>query len=261
MNNDVLRVEQRDAVAWVTLNRPDVHNAFNETLITAITEAFARIREADSVRVVVVSGEGRSFSAGADLAWMGRMVGFSEEENLQDARTAQRMFAAVAECPKVTIARIHGAAMGGGAGLAACCDIAVAAESVQFAFSEVRLGIIPGIIAPFVLQKLSMGAARALFVTGQRFGAAEALRLGLVQEVVSDNELDAAIDRTIADALQAGPQAVARAKHLLAAIDGKTPQEAAEETVAAIANARVSAEGQEGIHAFQEKRKPGWVPT
>ncbi len=247
-------------VARVTLNRPNVHNAFDNALVAELTEAFTRLSEECNVRVVVITGAGASFCAGADLAWMGRTAEYSREENVADARRLQQMFAALAECPKVTIARVNGSAMGGGGGLVAACDIAIAAEDAAFAFSEVRLGLAPGVIAPYVVQKIGTGAAWALFVTGEKFDAAEARRLGLVQQVVPTAGLDAAVSKTVQRALGAGPEAVAAVKRLLREIDGRPPGAVAGITAECIADLRVSAEGQEGIQAFLEKRKPGWTP-
>ena len=190
---------------------------------------------------------------------MGRMAGYGQAENITDAETLQQLFRTIAHCPKVTVARIHGAAIGGGAGLVAVCDVALAAPEAVFALSEVRLGLVPAIIGPYVLEKVGMGAARALFITGERFNAEEALRIGLVQQVVPADQLDAAIEKKLALARQAGPQAIATAKSLLRAIADKTPDEAAEITVECIANVRVSPEGQEGIRAFLEKRKPDFA--
>jgi enoyl-CoA hydratase/carnithine racemase len=258
MDYTCLLLNRTDPVAEVTLNRPDVHNAFNEMLIAELTDCFARLSGDAAVRAIVLRGAGPSFCAGADMTWMGKMAGYSWEENLEDARAAQRMFAAIAECPKVTIARVHGAAIGGGAGLAAVCDIAVAAEDAKFALSEVRLGLVPAIIGPYVVEKIGIGAARALFVTGERFGAEEARRFGLVHQVAPAAELDAAVQQKVDLILQAGPEAVATAKRLLRDIAGKTPQEAADITVECIASLRVSPEGQEGIRAFLEKRKPSF---
>ncbi len=184
-----LLVEERNGVAYVTLNRPQVHNAFDETLIQEITACFERLSDDTNVRAIVLRGVGESFCAGADLNWMRRMADYSEEENRADAAKLQRMFAAIAHCPKPTLARVQGAAIGGGAGLVAVCDIAIASSDTKFALSEVRLGLVPAVIAPYVLQKIGMGASRALFVTGERFGADEALRLGLVQQVVTDDYL------------------------------------------------------------------------
>lgn len=253
-----LLVEIVPPVARVTLNRPDRHNAFDETLIAELTDAFTRLGADPAVRAIVISGAGPSFCAGADLGWMARMAAATHDENLADGRRAQRMFQAIASCPKATIARIHGAALGGGSGLAAACDIAIAADDVKFAFSEVRLGLVPSIIAPYVVEKIGLGAARALFVTGERFPAAEAHRLGLVQQVVAPDALDAAVQRTIDAVLSSSPDAVAAAKRLLADIANNPPDEAADATVACIAARRASPEGQEGIRAFLEKRKPAF---
>lgn len=254
-----LLVETQNAVAAVTLNRPEVHNAFDEVLIAELTNAFTQLSGDSAVRAVVLKGAGPSFCAGADLAYMGKMAGYSQEENFADAQALQRMFAAIAHCPKATIARVHGAAIGGGAGLVAVCDLAVASEEAKFALSEVRLGLIPAVIGPYVLQKIGMGAARALMVTGERITAEEARRIGLALQVAPAAGLDAAIEQQLARIRQAGPEAIATAKRLLRAIAGKTPDEAADITAESIAALRVSPEGQEGIRAFLEKRKPGFA--
>lgn len=251
-------VETDGAVARITLNRPAVHNAFDDMLISELTEAVGQAGDNGAVRAIVLAGAGASFCAGADLNWMSRMADYSRVENIADARNLQAMLAAIYDCPKVTIARVHGAAMGGGAGLVAACDIAVASDQAKFAFSEVRLGIAPAVIAPYVLQKIGSGAARALFVTGDRFDAESALRVGLVQQVSSSDQLDSDIDDLIDSICKSGPNAIARTKELLRSIEGKTPAQAAEETIACIADLRVGAEGQEGIRAFLEKRKPGF---
>lgn len=254
-----LLIEEQDSTVSVVLNRPEVHNAFDERLIAGLTDCFRTLGARPDVRAVVLYGTGASFCAGADLAWMSRMADYTREENLADAKALEQMFAAIAACPKPTVARVHGAARGGGAGLAAVCDITVAASDATFAFSEVRLGIVPAVICPYVLRKIGPGAARALFVTGEPFSAGQALRLGLVQEVVSPEELHAAVARKTQMLLEAGPDAIAAVKSLLDAIAGKTPADAAAETVACIAERRVSPEGQEGIRAFLEKRKPSFV--
>ncbi|HLK60069.1 MAG TPA: enoyl-CoA hydratase-related protein [Chthonomonadaceae bacterium] len=259
MNPTCLTVTLRSAVAEITLNRPEVHNAFDEVLIAELTEIMTELCADAAVRAVVLRGAGPSFCAGADLGWMGRMAGYSHSENLADARAAQRMFQAIAHSPKVTIARVHGAAIGGGAGLVAVCDLAIADETAKFALSEVRLGLVPSIIGPYVLQKVGMGAARALFVTGERFGAADALRIGLVNEVVAADALDTAIERKLELVRQAGPEAIRTAKQLLRDIAGHTPDAAANTTVECIAALRVSSEGQEGINAFLQKRKPNFA--
>jgi methylglutaconyl-CoA hydratase len=245
-------------VATVTLNRPEQHNAFDDTLISELTDCFSRLNGDESLRIIVIAGAGSSFCAGADLEWMGRMVGYSHEENLRDAGKLQRMFATIAESPKVTIAKVHGPAIGGGAGLVAVCDVAVASHGATFAFSEVKLGIAPAVIAPYVIQKVGVGNARAFFVTGERFGSDVAARIGLVQEVEAFS-VDGAVNKKIESVLSAGPSAIAATKQLLREIAGRTPEEAADATVRAIAELRVSPEGQEGIRAFLEKRKPNFA--
>lgn len=252
--DDVVLLRQEGAVAYVTLNRPGVHNAFNEAVIARLTEIVTALSTNDSVRVVVFGGAGKSFCAGADLDWMRRMAGNSYEDNLADAHKARTLFEAIDSCPKTTIAMVHGAALGGGAGLVAACDIAIATEGTRFGFTEVRLGIIPAVISPFVVRKIGMGHSRALFVTGRRFEASEALSIGLIQRTVSADQLEAAAQETITDALQAAPDAVARAKALLQDLSA-----GAADTAAAIAAARASDQGREGLSAFLEKRKPEWI--
>ena len=256
--NTSLGVEIEGSIARITLNRPEVHNAFDGRLIAELTDCYVRLGTEASIRVIVLAGAGTSFCAGADLGWMRRMADYTEEENRADARKLQQMFTEIARCPKVTIARVQGAAIGGGAGLVAVCDIAISVPEAIFALSEVRLGLVPAVIAPYILEKIGAGAARALFVTGERFGAGTALRLGLVQHIVPAAELEMAVQQKADLACQAGPEAVAEAKRLLTAIVGQTPDETASATVACIAALRVSPEGQEGMRAFFEKRKPNW---
>jgi len=255
-------------VEYLTLNRPEVRNAFNETLIAELTDWAARTGEAagraggsDAVRAVVLTGAGKVFSAGADVAWMAKTVHYSEHENLRDATAASRMFAALDSLPVPLVGRIHGAALGGGAGLAAVCDIALAEEQTQFGFTEVKLGIVPAVISPFVLAKIGRSAARELFVTGARFSAARARDIGLVHAVVSTSELDAAIAHVVSEILAAGPEAIAAVKSLIRDVWGRPVEEAAEITTRVIAARRVSPEGQEGLKAFLEKRKPSWNKT
>ena len=259
MAYDYLKAELENAVFTVTLTRPERHNAFDETLIAEITDAITWANASPHVRVIVLRGEGASFCSGADLNWMKRVAAYSIEENEADARIMQVMFETIANSPKVVVARVQGAAIGGGAGLVATCDIAIAADDTRFAFSEVRLGIAPAVIAPYVLRKIGVGAARALFLTGERFGAAEAYRLGLVQNVVSSYELDAAVNDKITALLQCSPAAITRIKQLVDDIVFQELSHAAPMTVRAIAELRVSAEGQEGIKSFLEKRKPNYA--
>jgi methylglutaconyl-CoA hydratase len=250
------------AVERLTLNRPDVRNAFNEQVIAELTawagETSGAAARGD-IRVAVIAGAGKVFCAGADVTWMAQTVTYTEAENLRDATAMSRMFAAIDELPLPVIGRIHGAALGGGAGLAAVCDIVVAGEDAVFGFTETKLGILPAVISPFALAKIGRSAARELFLTGARFPAARAREIGLVHEVVPAAGLDAAVDRYVAELLTAGPAAIAAAKALIPLVSGKSTEETTAITAAAIAARRVSKEGQEGLRAFLEKRKPKWI--
>jgi methylglutaconyl-CoA hydratase len=250
---------RRDAhVEHVTLNRPDVRNAFNEVVVDELTRwAEATARDA-SVRAAVLSGAGRVFCAGADLAWMSKMVTCTHEENVRDADAAARMYGALDALPMPLIGRVQGAALGGGAGLAAICDVVVAAEGTVFGFTEVKLGILPSMIAPFVLAKIGASAARELFLTGVRIDAARAREIGLVHAVVPATELDTRIDQYVREILASGPEAIAAAKQLLRQIAGKPADAVRALTAEAIAARRASAEGQEGLKAFLEKRTASW---
>ena len=250
------------AVERLTLNRPEVRNAFNEHVIAELTEWAARTREAAAqhdIRAVVIAGAGKTFCAGADVNWMSKTVHYTEEENLRDAMAMSRMFAAINELPVAVIGRVQGAALGGGAGLAAVCDIVVAEEAALFGFTETKLGLLPAVISPFALAKIGQAAARELFLTGARFPAARAKEIGLVHDVVSAVELDSAVGRYVQELLGAGPEAVAAAKALIPHVWGRSIADAMPTTAAAIAARRVSPEGQEGLRAFLEKRKPGWI--
>ena len=258
MSESPLRVEIRGPVAWMILNRPAVHNAFNEALIDELSRAATELGSADGVRVAVLDSEGPSFSAGADLNWMKRMVGASFEENRADAEKMARMFEALYRIPKPLVGRIQGTAFGGGVGLTAVCDIAVAAKEAMFSLSEIRLGILPSVISPFVLAKIGSGAARELFLTGERFSAERARDIGLVRRVVPLDELDAEVNKVIEHLLAGGPEAQARAKRLLPQVEGLSPEDAREITTRNIAEARVGAEAQEGMNAFLEKRRATW---
>ena len=256
----MLKVDIQKNVALVLLNRPDVHNAFNDDLIKQVTETFTELGQRDDVRAVVLAGSGKSFCAGADLNWMKRMVQYSYEENLADARAVGRMFFAIATCPKPVIARVHGAALGGGAGLVAACDIGIAVESVQFGFTEVKLGIIPAIISPFVIAKIGPGRAREFFITGERFLAPIAMNIGLIQHVVShDLALDALVDSKISQILTSAPGAVAAAKELVFSMAAHTLENSLVFASEMIARARAGQEGQAGMRAFLERQKPPWI--
>ena len=243
-------------VATLTLARPAVKNAFDATLIADLTAA-ARAVPADA-RCAVLAGEGDVFCAGADLAWMRSSEDGSEEENRRDAEDLAEMFAALDALPMPLIARVQGAAIGGGAGLATLADVAVASRAATFAFSEVRLGILPAVIAPYVVRRIGPSRATALFVSGLRIDADRALTLGLIDEVVEPETLDASVERWVDAVLAGSPQAVREAKRLARDVAGRTPAEARERTVEAIARIRVSPEGQEGLRAFLEKRRPRW---
>jgi methylglutaconyl-CoA hydratase len=244
-----LRVERDGAVLRVTMNRPERRNAFDASLIAELTSAFAGAGDA---RAVVLTGEGASFSAGADVEWMRSSVELSFDENVADALRLRAMLEAIDGCPAPVVAAVQGHALGGGCGLVACCDIVLAEPSAQFGFSEVKLGIVPAVISPFALAKIGPGAARRYFVTGERFGAEVALRIGLVQGLADDLALATA--DVVAELLSAGPQATRAAKEL-----ARAPL-SADETARRIAERRTSSEGQEGLHAFLEKRAAAWVP-
>lgn len=249
------------AIERLTLNRPEVRNAFNDDVIAELTAWAAEVCAAAArheVRVVVIGGAGKTFCAGADVTWMAKTVRYTEDENLRDAAAMSRMFSAIDELPVPVIGRIHGAALGGGAGLAAVCDVVVAEDQAVFGFTEVKLGIIPAVIAPFALAKIGRSAARELFLTGARFSAARAKDIGLAHAVVPSGALDTAVLAYIDEFQGAGPQAVAAAKALIPQVWGRSPAEAAPITSAAIARRRVSPEGQEGLHAFLNKNTPGW---
>ena len=251
-----LSTERRGAVEYVTLNRPEVRNAFNEHVIAELT-AWANGAHADpTLRVVVFGGAGKVFSAGADAAWM---AGYTHADNVRDATAGAEMFLAINTIPAIVIARIQGAALGGGSGLAAVCDIVVTESAAVFGFTETKLGILPAMISPYVIQKIGVSAARELFLTGARFDAARAKEIGLVHAVVAADQLDASVTQYVREALSASPTAVARAKALIPRVAGRAPAEVVAITAEAIAAQRVSPEGQDGLQAFLTKGKPGWV--
>lgn len=251
-----LLVAQDGAVLSVTLNRPHVRNAFNEDLISELAEVVGNLDP--QTQVVVLRGEGAVFCAGADLEWMQKSARFSKEDNERDAATLARLFEALDTTPAVVIGRLHGAALGGGVGLLACCDIVVASDDAKLGLTEVRLGLVPAVISPFVVAKIGASQARRYFVTGEMFGAAEARRMGLVHEVVPMSELDATVSKLAAAVAKNGPRAVVTAKRLVRDITGRPPRDLRDYTVQTIATMRVSPEGQEGLRAFLEKREPSW---
>jgi len=258
---ETMDVAVRNAVAIVVLNRPEVHNAFNETLIAELTTALRALDDDSTVRAVVLAGAGESFCAGADLNWMKKMAGFSPAQNLADAQTLAAMLSTLETLSKPTIARVHGAVFGGGVGLVACCDIAIGTQDAVFSFSEARLGVIPATISPYVIEAIGARAARRYFLTAERFTAAEAYRLGLLHDLALPEELDARVNELLGTLLTAGPRAQAECKLLLRAI-AKRPVDAdlIADTARRIARVRGSPEGREGIAAFLAKRKAAWVP-
>jgi methylglutaconyl-CoA hydratase len=251
-----LLVEEADGVLSVTLHRPEVHNAFNDELIGEAIEVFRGLGS-PGVRAVVLGGSGPNFCAGADLNWMSKMVLYSRDENVRDASNMARMYAAINECPLPVIGRIQGAAIGGGVGLVAVCDIAICAPDSKFGLTEVKLGILPAVISPYMIAKIGQSHARALFMTGERFDAQRALRIGLVHRVAED--LDAAVNETVAQIKTSGPQAVRECKKLIAHVVSHDLIDAVPYTIETIAARRVSDEGQAGMNAFLKKEKPPWT--
>jgi methylglutaconyl-CoA hydratase len=254
-----LELEAEDGVARVWLNRPETRNAFDGLMVTELRKVVGDLGADTSVRVVVVGGRGKVFCAGADLEWMKAMATFGREDNLREAGEMAELFSAISASPKPVVARVHGAALGGGAGLVAACDIAVAALGTRFGFTEVRLGLIPAVISPYVVGRIGESAARELILTGERFAATRAHEIGLVRAAVPVEDLDAAVDDRVQALLQAGPRALAEAKALLRLVAGRPAEDVRADTIERIASVRASAEGQEGLRAFLEKRKPDWV--
>jgi methylglutaconyl-CoA hydratase len=253
-----LRIDRMDPLLAIRLDRADRRNAFDDELIADLTEAFQSAAKDPAIRVVLLSGEGDSFCAGADLEWMRRAATYTEEQNRADALHMAAMFDAIATCPHPVIARVHGGCMGGGIGLVAASDIAVASHEAIFGFTEVRLGLIPAVISPYVLAKVRPGDASRYFLTGERFIAEDALRIGLVQIVADAGQLEGTLNALIAELLAGAPTAQGEAKRLLREVPHLDRAQAQETTAAWIARLRASKEGREGIHAFLEHRPPAW---
>lgn len=255
----MITVAVNNAVATVTLDRPASHNALTPEMIAELTATFRQLGSEESVRVIVLTGAGRSFCAGADLGAMRAAADYTFVQNVADGEAIYDLMEAVSHCPRPVVGRINGAAIGGGVGLVACCDIAVAAERAVFAFSEARLGIVPAVISPFVLRKIGPSAARELFLTGERFPAARAREIGLVHHVVPDEAaLDEKVNERVAALLQAAPGAQAAAKSLIRFVAASSPPNVREVTSRLIAERRASDEGREGMSSFLEKRAPYW---
>ena len=260
--SNALAIERQGPIGLVTFNRPERHNAFDDAIIAELTEALRSMEAEDGVRMVVLSGAGPSFSAGADLHWMKRMSGFSKDENLRDAMALATLMRTLAFLRKPTIARVHGPAYGGGVGLVACCDIAIGSHNAAFALSEAKLGLTPSVISPYVVAAIGERAARRYFLTGEKFDAGEAWRLGLLHDLApTDNEMDEKIGDVVEALLACGPVAQREAKDLIRAVAGKpVHSELIQDTAERIAKLRSSPEGREGISAFLEKRRAAWVP-
>ena len=254
-----LIVETQNGVTTLTLNRPEVHNAFDEGLIAELTDAFSAVAEDDTVSAVVLRGNGKSFSAGADLNWMKRMAAYDEAENLADASRLALLLHSIDTCPKPVIARVHGNAFAGAIGLIACADLAVAVREAEFAVTEVRLGLIPAVISPYLIRTMGARQARRWFLTAERFPAEQALAMNLIHEVVAADELDPCVDHWLDAIRKAGPHALSAAKLLVRAVDQTPSPEIIEDTAKRIAAIRAGAEGKEGVAAFLEKRKPDWA--
>ncbi|MBN3785538.1 enoyl-CoA hydratase/isomerase family protein [Burkholderia sp. Ac-20353] len=262
MDFTTLTVTLAQHIATVTLNHPEVRNAFNETVIAELTEAFGSLGSTDTVRVIVLAGNGPAFCAGADLNWMKKMAGYSDDENRADALRLAEMLRVIYACPKPVVARVHGDTYAGGVGLVAACDVVVAAEAANFCLSEAKLGLIPATISPYVVRALGEQASRRYFVTAERFNAAEAHRLGLAHESVAADALDAKVESIVAALVANSPNAVRESKRLVAEVVGQPiKDELLTDTAERIARIRASDEGREGVRAFLEKRSPGWKPT
>jgi methylglutaconyl-CoA hydratase len=259
-NLPTLRIQVQDMIGRITLNRPEVRNAFNDSVIAEVTTAFAELGQRDDVRCIVLAAEGTAFCAGADLNWMRKMADYSRDENLADAAKLAEMLRVIYECPKPTVVRVQGDAYAGGMGLVAACDIAVSVDTANYCLSEVKLGLIPATISPYVIRAMGARAAHRYFLTAERFTAAEALRIGYVHEVVSADQLDAKVAEITTALCNASPNAVKVCKKLVQDVaERPVSQPLIDATVAGIADIRSSVQGKEGVSSFLQKRKPSWL--
>ena len=257
---ETLEVVESEGVVSIGLNRPDVHNAFNDILIREMVELFDGFEGREDLRAIVLRGDGKNFCAGADLNWMAGMVDYDRNENIRDSAELAKMFATINESPVPVIGRIQGAAIGGGVGLVAVCDIVIAETASKFGLSEVKLGILPAVISPYVIRKIGETHARALFLTGERFGVERARAIGLVHHVADGlEELDRAVERVVGDLKTSGPQAVRECKRLIEHVAHSELADAIPYTIEAIAERRISSEGQAGMKAFLDREKPPWA--
>ena len=254
-----IKFEREDKIARITFCRPEIHNAFNSDMIRELTDAFNKMKDDRDVRVIVMTGEGKSYCAGADLNWMRAVKDYSYEQNLKESLELAALFRLIYEFPRPVIGRINGAAIGGGTGFVAVTDIAIAADTAIFSFSEVKIGVVPACISPYVVKRVGEGRAREFFLTGERLTAQRALEAGLVNQAVQAEELDTAVDKMIKQILTSGPDAIGVCKDLLHNIANQNMDQAEKYTAEVIANLRKSPEGQEGMDAFLNKRKPKWV--
>lgn len=259
MNYETIIVNIEPPIARLILNRPEVHNAFNSVMIRELTLALREIKSRSDLRVLILTGEGKSFCAGADLNWMREIINYSFEENLRESRELAELMAQLNQLPLPTIARINGATIGGGNGFHAACDIAIASEEAIFSLSEVKIGLIPAVISPYVIRRVGESRARQYFLTGERISAKKAEEIGLVHKSVPAAGLDEAVDETVKLLLTSGPAAIRRSKELIQRVPLMSIEEAKEYTAKVIAELRISPEGQEGMAAFLEKRKPRWA--
>jgi len=253
-----IKFELDKKVARITFNRPEVKNAFNADMISEISSLYEEINKRNDIRVVVMTGSGNAYCAGADLKWMGDVLKYSYEENLEDSNNLARMFYNINNCPFPTIARVNGAAIGGGCGLAAVCDIVIASEKAIFSLSEVKIGLVPACISPYVIRRMGDKYSREYFLTGERLNAEKALAAGLANKVASEAELDTVVDSLVRQLLSSGPKALAWCKQLLQNVPSMNEKDAGKYTAEVIAKLRMGDEGQEGMKAFFEKRRPNW---
>ncbi|MFH1419735.1 MAG: enoyl-CoA hydratase/isomerase family protein [Planctomycetota bacterium] len=259
MTHGTVRLACEGSVARVTLDRPDIRNAFNDQMLDDLREAFAAVRDDPAVRVAVLTGEGKAFCAGADLHWMKRVVSYTYEQNYEDSLNLAMMLREIYDCPKPVVGRINGTAIGGGTGVVAVCDIAIASEDAVFAFSETKLGLTPAAISPYLLKRMGEKNLREYFLTGERFTATQAAEMGLVNAVVPADQLDVAVDEKIRMILTGGPEALAVSKALISEVARRSIQDNGPYTAEVISKLRMSEEGQEGMNAFLNKRKPEWI--
>ena len=257
-NYEALVITKKDDIATVMLHRPDVHNAMNDVLMKELTTCFAQLSKDDSLAAIILTGDGKSFCAGADLTWMKRMVGYSKDQNKKDSRLLLDMYNTIYSCPKPVIGRVNGHAFGGGIGLLAVCDITITIPETKFAFSEVKLGIIPAVISTFVAPRMTPANMRRFFITGERFDSLVAQTIGLIDLVVPAEKLDEVVNSCVEQLRSSGPFAIQEVKHLIDNLIQMDFKKYTEFTIEKISELRVSPEGQEGITAFLEKRKPNW---